>query len=229
MEVDGNQDLSGSAAKQESLPSRNGRRLAVNNAKHVLRKRQAFGLRRDDKDIYVNNQTNFKVPLSPENITFSSPHKNCTCFISNRYTCIGCFGILFLNRSVTISKGQLYKCEKLFDKGASELVIHGLGAAVYKACNLALRLKEIHYGTLELDIKTSTVTLVGRYICSIFQKLRILINIERCVRICGYLLLTDNLEALDDDAEDEVSSRQNSAVHIRVFRTLPVPKLRQTD
>jgi ribonuclease P/MRP protein subunit RPP20 len=63
-------------------------------------------------------------------------------------------------------KGQLYKCEKFFDKGASELIIHGLGAAVYKACNLALRLKEIHYGTLEFDIKTSTVTLTGKYMFS---------------------------------------------------------------
>ncbi|XP_071632124.1 ribonuclease P protein subunit p20-like isoform X3 [Temnothorax longispinosus] len=57
-------------------------------------------------------------------------------------------------------KGQLYKCEKLFDKGASELVIHGLGAAVCKAASLALRLKEIHHETLDLDIKTSTVDLI---------------------------------------------------------------------
>lgn len=64
---------------------------------------------------------------------------------------------------VNILKGQLYKCEKLFDKGASELVIHGLGAAVCKAASLALRLKEIHHETLDLDIRTSTVALVGTY------------------------------------------------------------------
>lgn len=64
---------------------------------------------------------------------------------------------------VNIFKGQLYKCEKIFDKGTSELVIHGLGAAVYKAASLALRLKEIHHETLDLDVRTSTVALVGAY------------------------------------------------------------------
>ncbi|XP_077273569.1 ribonuclease P protein subunit p20 [Temnothorax americanus] len=93
-------------------------------------------------------------------------------------------------------KGQLYKCEKLFDKGASELVIHGLGAAVCKAASLALRLKEIHHETLDLDIKTSTVDLV------------------------------DNLEALTDDVDDEINNRQNSAIHIRIVRRVPVAVLR---
>jgi len=51
----------------------------------------------------------------------------------------------------------------LFDKGASELVIHGLGAAVCKAASLALQLKEIHHETLDLDIRTSSVALVGMY------------------------------------------------------------------
>lgn len=70
-------------------------------------------------------------------------------------------------------KGQLYKCEKLFDKGASELIIHGLGAAVFKAVNLALQLKEIHHGTLDLDIKTSTVSLVG--MCIFFAFIQVCI------------------------------------------------------
>ncbi|XP_012532680.1 ribonuclease P protein subunit p20-like [Monomorium pharaonis] len=93
-------------------------------------------------------------------------------------------------------KGQLYKCEKLFDKGASELVIHGLGAAVYKAARLALRLKEIHYDTLDFDIKTSTVA------------------------------LADELVALTDDVDDEINKRQNSAIHIHVVRRVPVAILR---
>ncbi|KAH0951732.1 hypothetical protein HN011_001710 [Eciton burchellii] len=155
METGNKRGSSKPISKQKSLSNRNGKTLALNNVKYILRKKQSIGLRKSDKEIYVNNKTNFK--------------------------------------------GQLYKCEKFFDKGASELIIHGLGAAVYKACNLALRLKEIHYGTLEFDIKTSTVT------------------------------LTDELETLDDDAEDKINNRQNSAIHIRVFRTLPVSKLRQTD
>jgi len=128
-------------------------------------------------------------------------------------------------------KAQLYKCEKFFDKGESELIIHGLGAAVYKACNLALRLKEIHYGTLELDIKTSTVTLTGKYMFSYiyikFIQFIQFINLYKILII--YLLFIDELETLDDDAEDKINNRQNSAIHIRIFRILPVSKLRQTD
>ncbi|EFN77340.1 ribonuclease P protein subunit p20 [Harpegnathos saltator] len=96
-------------------------------------------------------------------------------------------------------KAQLYKCEKLFDNGASELIIHGLGAAVYKATSLALRLNEIHHGCLDLDIKTSTVQ------------------------------LEDKLESLNDDMDDEINNRQNSAIHIRVFRKIPVAVLRSTN
>jgi len=69
---------------------------------------------------------------------------------------------------IFILKRYLRKCEKRFDKGASELIIHGLGAAVFKAVNLALRLKEIHHGTLDLDIKTSTVTLKGKCIFCVY-------------------------------------------------------------
>ncbi|KAL0122650.1 hypothetical protein PUN28_007402 [Cardiocondyla obscurior] len=102
---------------------------------------------------------------------------------------------VYMNNKTSF-KGQLYKCEKLFDKGASELVIHGLGTAVMKAASLALRLKEIHNETLDLDIKTSTVS------------------------------LTDNLEALTDDVDDEINNRKNSAIHIHVIRRVPVAVLR---
>lgn len=104
---------------------------------------------------------------------------------------------IFVNNK-TPFKGQLYKCEKLFDKGASELVIHGLGAAVCKAASLALRLKELHHNTLDLDVKTSSVALV------------------------------DKLEALNDDVDDEINRRQNSAIHIHVIRRVPVAVMRST-
>lgn len=121
---------------------------------------------------------------------------------------------------VNILKGQLYKCEKLFDKGASELVIHGLGAAVYKAANLALRLKEIHHETLDLDVRTSTVALVGTYtfLCVYVIKL---IPSSRSI-----LLIAEKLEALSDDVDDEINNRQNSAIHIRLVRRVPVAVLR---
>ncbi|XP_012223359.1 ribonuclease P protein subunit p20 [Linepithema humile] len=138
----------------KSVRCKNGKTISL-STKHVLRKKQLLELRKNGRDIYVNNKTSFK--------------------------------------------GQLYKCEKVFDKGESELIIHGLGAAVYKASQLALQLKEIHYGTLDLDIKTCTVT------------------------------LADKLETLSDETDDEIINRQSSAIHIRVFRKVPLAVLRSKE
>ncbi|KAL2726838.1 ribonuclease P protein subunit p20-like [Vespula squamosa] len=81
-------------------------------------------------------------------------------------------------------KAQLKKCEKLFNFGISEIIIHGLGAAIKRACNLALRFKEIHHNSLDLDIKTSTEELI------------------------------DDFEPLNDDYDYEMKIRRNSAIHI---------------
>ncbi|XP_076164246.1 ribonuclease P protein subunit p20-like isoform X1 [Ptiloglossa arizonensis] len=96
-------------------------------------------------------------------------------------------------------KAQLKKCEKLLSGGISEVIIHGLGAAVYRACNLALQLKEIHYGGVELDIKTSTTSII------------------------------DDFEPLDDSADYETINRNNSAVHIRVFRKFSIGSLKYQE
>ncbi|XP_066597253.1 ribonuclease P protein subunit p20 [Prorops nasuta] len=92
-------------------------------------------------------------------------------------------------------KPQLQKCEKLLEIGAQEVVIHALGAAINSACRLALQLQETHSGTLELDIRTSTVDLI------------------------------DDFEPLSDEAEYKVNQRQNSAIHIRVYRKVPIGPL----
>ncbi|PNF43332.1 Ribonuclease P protein subunit p20, partial [Cryptotermes secundus] len=86
-------------------------------------------------------------------------------------------------------QGQLSRCEKLLNEGESDIVIHGLGAAVPRAVNLALQLKTKHLGTVEVAVNTSTVDVV------------------------------DDLEPLDDQGEYETHVRQNSSVHIRVYRT----------
>ena len=52
---------------------------------------------------------------------------------------------------------QLARCQGLFDTGAQEVYIHGLGAAVNRAMNLALLLKCRSLGSLELSPNTSTV------------------------------------------------------------------------
>ncbi|XP_076662993.1 ribonuclease P protein subunit p20 [Andrena cerasifolii] len=96
-------------------------------------------------------------------------------------------------------KAQLKRCEKLLGDGASELIIHGLGAAVPRACNLALQLREIHYGGVELDAKTSTTSIV------------------------------DDFEPLSDSADYETINRNNSTVHIRVFRKFSIGSLKHKE
>lgn len=85
-------------------------------------------------------------------------------------------------------KAQLARCEKLLDSGFDAVYIHGLGAAVNRAINLALQLKRRGVGSLDLAINTSTVE------------------------------VTDDLEPLLDDIESQTRVRNCSAVHIKIFR-----------
>lgn len=85
---------------------------------------------------------------------------------------------------------ELAKCEKLLEGGETEIFIHGMGAAVNRAVNLALQLETKYLGTVQLSVNTSTTTLV------------------------------DDLEPLHDQATYETQSRQNSVVHIRIQRTV---------
>ncbi|GFN85610.1 ribonuclease p protein subunit p20 [Plakobranchus ocellatus] len=71
----------------------------------------------------------------------------------------------------------------------NEVIIHGLGKAVNRAINLALQLQAKGTGTVQLAVQTSSVE------------------------------LTDDLIPETDDGEARTSSRNNSAVHIRVFRS----------
>ncbi|XP_067006567.1 ribonuclease P protein subunit p20 isoform X1 [Anabrus simplex] len=86
-------------------------------------------------------------------------------------------------------QSQLSRCEKLLDSGEPEIFIHGLGAAVSSGILLALELKNKYFETIEVSVKTSTVDLV------------------------------DDLEPVTDQADYETQTRQNSSVHIRVYRT----------
>ncbi|PBC25863.1 Ribonuclease P protein subunit p20 [Apis cerana cerana] len=96
-------------------------------------------------------------------------------------------------------KAQLKKCEKLLNNGNFEVIIHGLGSTIQKACSLALQLKEIHYGGIELDIKTSTISII------------------------------DDFEPLDDNIDYETINRNNSAIHIRVYRKFSISTLKYQE
>ena len=98
---------------------------------------------------------------------------------------------VYVNRK-TDFKAQIARSMKLLESGNSEIYIHGLGAAVNRAINLALQIRKTSLGTIELGVTTSTVE------------------------------LTDDFEPEKDDLEAETRSRNNSSVHIRVFRKDPL-------
>ncbi|KAI5128119.1 Ribonuclease P Protein Subunit P20 [Manis pentadactyla] len=94
-------------------------------------------------------------------------------------------------------KAQLARCQKLLDGGArgqnacTEIYIHGLGLAINRAINIALQLQAGSFGSLQVAANTSTVELV------------------------------DELEPETDAREPLTRIRNNSAIHIRVFRVTP--------
>lgn len=94
---------------------------------------------------------------------------------------------VYINKK-TDFKAQLARCQRMLDTGENELYIHGLGAALNRAINLALQLKALGNGSIEVSANTSTVE------------------------------LTDDLEPLDEELEPGQNFRSNSAIHIKVFR-----------
>ncbi|XP_072114455.1 ribonuclease P protein subunit p20 [Hemitrygon akajei] len=89
-------------------------------------------------------------------------------------------------------KAQLARCQKMLESGGfSEICIHGLGLAINRAINIALQLQAASFGALQIAANTSTVELV------------------------------DDLEPELDEGEAVTRTRNNSAIHIRVFLVLP--------
>eukprot|EP00123_Amoebidium_parasiticum_P019724 comp31629_c0_seq1/m.47258 comp31629_c0_seq1/g.47258 ORF comp31629_c0_seq1/g.47258 comp31629_c0_seq1/m.47258 type:complete len:223 (-) comp31629_c0_seq1:583-1251(-) len=86
---------------------------------------------------------------------------------------------------------QLDRAQRLLDSGWKEVYVHGLGAAVSHAINLALQLKARGMGTVDVETTTSTVELI------------------------------DDLYPTTEDGLLQTRIRYNSAIHIRVFKTDP--------
>eukprot|EP00742_Colponemidia_sp_Colp-10_P011583 GILJ01012895.1.p1 GENE.GILJ01012895.1~~GILJ01012895.1.p1 ORF type:complete len:137 (+),score=14.93 GILJ01012895.1:43-411(+) len=78
------------------------------------------------------------------------------------------------------------RAQELFDSGESEVVIHGLGAAIEPAIRLANLIKQRSLGKYTLSVNTNTVPLI------------------------------DDYEPLQPDVEEKAQVRYNSAVHIRI-------------
>ncbi|CAG9786853.1 unnamed protein product [Diatraea saccharalis] len=96
--------------------------------------------------------------------------------------------VIFITKKTNF-KAQLDKCCDLLTKGEKEIILHGLGAAIQRCCNLALQLEILFSGTYQIEVNTGTVDLV------------------------------DDLEPLSDDLDFGSQVRHSSSIHIRVFRT----------
>ena len=86
--------------------------------------------------------------------------------------------------------GQLARCQRMLDSEYTMIYIHGLGAAASTAINLALQLQLRGMGAIQVAAHTSTVKLI------------------------------DDLEPETEDLDASCQTRNNSAVHIKVFRTV---------
>ncbi|XP_013194853.2 ribonuclease P protein subunit p20 isoform X1 [Amyelois transitella] len=96
--------------------------------------------------------------------------------------------VIFITKKTNF-KAQLDKCCDLLTKGEKEIILHGLGAAIQRCCNLALQLEILFSGTCQIEVNTGTVDLV------------------------------DDLEPLNEDLEFGAQVRHSSSIHIRIFRT----------
>ena len=97
---------------------------------------------------------------------------------------------IYINRKTDFST-QLARSHKLLDQGCTELNIHGLGAAIHRAINLALQLRETCSVPMEISASTCTVD------------------------------LQDEMEPLDDEGDYSMESRTCSAIHIKLYQTTP--------
>ncbi|CAF4932466.1 unnamed protein product [Pieris macdunnoughi] len=96
--------------------------------------------------------------------------------------------VIFITKKTNF-KAQLDKCCDLLTKGEKDIILHGLGAAIQRCCNLALQVEALFAGTCQIEVNTGTVDLV------------------------------DDLEPLTDDLEFGAQVRHSSSIHIRIFRT----------
>ncbi|OWR42973.1 ribonuclease P protein subunit p20 isoform X1 [Danaus plexippus] len=96
--------------------------------------------------------------------------------------------VIFVTKKTNF-KAQLDKCCDLLTKGEKEIILHGLGAAIQRCCNLALQLEILFSGTCQIEVNTGTVDLI------------------------------DDLEPLTDDVDFGAQVRHSSSIHIRIFRT----------
>lgn len=63
---------------------------------------------------------------------------------------------------------QLDNCIDLLSKGEKEIVLHGLGAAIQRTCNLAVQIQLAFPGTHDIEVNTDTIDVIGKQ--NMFEK-----------------------------------------------------------
>ncbi|KAL5473757.1 hypothetical protein EMCRGX_G028301, partial [Ephydatia muelleri] len=112
---------------------------------------------------------------------------------------------IYINRKTDFSV-QLARSHKLLDQGCTELNIHGLGAAIHRAVNLALQLRETCSVPMEISASTSTVDLQD--------------ELEPLDDVC--MMGPSNVICCDCfDGDYSMESRRSSSIHIRLYQTTP--------
>ena len=85
-------------------------------------------------------------------------------------------------------KFQLERAQKLLDSGWNEVFIHGLGAAINRAVNLALQLEQGGHGSIQISAQTSSTQVV------------------------------DDFRSLDEEQESYSETRTKSSIKIKVYK-----------
>ena len=85
-------------------------------------------------------------------------------------------------------KFQLARAQKLLDSGWNEVFIHGLGAAINRAVNLALQLEQEGHGSIQISAQTSSTQVV------------------------------DDFRPLDEEQESYSETRTKSSIKIKVYK-----------
>lgn len=114
------------------------------NKNYAVKKRLPVRPFDGENVIFITKKTSFKVEI------------NCVCNFRML--------IIDFNRFHTLStfQAQLDKCCDLLTKGEKEIILHGLGAAIQRCCNLALQLETLFVGTCQIEVNTGTVDVVGK-------------------------------------------------------------------
>lgn len=123
--------------KQES---KNTKRL-MTHKNYAFKKRLPVRPIDGNNVIFVTKKTNFKVWLLHHCVVIILTH---------------------VKRLLWYFQAQLEKCCDLLTRGEKEIILHGLGAAIQRCCNLALQLEILFSGTCQIEVNTGTVDLVGK-------------------------------------------------------------------